>query len=457
MLFVTVHIPRMKGTASNTVSPRDVRRILSEHLLERGMKPLVLDMQRSRGVHLRDAATGREYLDFFGFFATSVLGMNHPALVGDPDFRERLLEAALHKVTNSDIATVHMARFARTFDRVAIPEHLPYAFFISGGAAAVENALKAAFDWKVRKNRAKGRRGELGRRVLHLEQAFHGRSGYTLSLTNTADPDKTRHFPVFDWPRIPNPKIVHPLDAHLEEVERAEAIALDRAREHFMAYGDDIASVIVEPIQGEGGDNHFRPEFLARLKDLAHENDALLIFDEVQTGIGITGRFWAHQALGVRPDLIAFGKKTQVCGVLAGPKMDEVDDHVFRLPGRINSTWGGNLADMVRFDRILEIMEEQDIVGRVDGLGAHLLMRLHELADAHSCVGNVRGRGLMCAFDLPDPEVRAAFLEKCYEAGLVMLGCGVSSVRFRPPLVVTTDELDQGIDLIDAALGRMGL
>lgn len=446
----------MNTMTSNAVSPGDVRRILSEHLLVGGMNPLVLDMRRSRGVRLRDAATGRDYLDFFGFFATSVLGMNHPALVGDADFRERLLEAALHKVTNSDIATGHMARFARTFGRVAIPDYFPYAFFISGGALAVENALKAAFDWKARKNQARGRRRESGGRAMHLRQAFHGRSGYTLSLTNT-DPHKTRHFPVFDWPRIPNPKIVHPLDAHLEEVERAEVAALEQAKAHFRAYERDIACVIAEPIQGEGGDNHFRPEFFVRLKELAHEHDALFIFDEVQTGVGVTGRFWAHQALGVRPDIIAFGKKTQVCGTLAGPKMDEAPDHVFRLPGRINSTWGGNLADMVRFDRILEIMEEEDIVGRVDGLGVHLLMRLHELADVHSCVGNVRGRGLMCAFDLPDPELRGAFLGKCYEAGLVMLGCGASSVRFRPPLVVSTDELDQGIDLIDTVLRRMNL
>lgn len=441
---------------SNAVSPGDVRRILSEHLLVSGMHPMALDMRRSQGVHLRDAATGRDYLDFFGFFATSVLGMNHPGLAEHADFRERLLEAALHKVTNSDIATGHMARFARTFGRVAIPDYLPYAFFISGGALAVENALKAAFDWKVRKNQARGRPGEPGGRVLHLRQAFHGRSGYTLSLTNT-DPHKTRHFPVFDWPRIPNPKIRHPLAVHLEEVERAEAAALEQAKAHFRTYERDIACVIAEPIQGEGGDNHFRPEFFVRLKELAHEHDALFIFDEVQTGVGVTGRFWAHQALGVRPDIIAFGKKTQVCGVLAGPKMDEVPDHVFQLPGRINSTWGGNLADMVRFDRILEVMEEENIVRKAGERGAHLLMRLRELAAAHPSVDNVRGCGLMCAFDLPDPERRDAFLEQCYEAGLVLLGCGVSSVRFRPPLIVSPDELDEGIDLIDGVLRRMGL
>src|SRR5690606_2309131 len=187
----------------------------------------------------------------------------HPALLEDQEFMKRLMEAAANKITNSDIATVHSARFVETFGRVAIPEYLPYAFFISGGALAVENALKAAFDWKVRKNFQKGYRRELGSQVLHFEQAFHGRSGYTLSLTNTADPRKTQYFPRFDWPRVVNPKMRFPLNAeNLEAVERLEQKALAQAKMHFIERRDDIACIIIEPIQGEGGDNHFRPEFL---------------------------------------------------------------------------------------------------------------------------------------------------------------------------------------------------
>jgi L-lysine 6-transaminase len=346
-----------------------------------------------------------------------------------------------------------MARFVDTFSRVGIPNYLPYTFFISGGALAIENALKAAFDWKVRKNFQKGYRREVGHKVLHLDQAFHGRSGYTMSLTNTADPRKTMYFPKFDWPRITNPKVHFPIDESEEErLAHQEQLALQQAKRAFHEHTDEIAAVILEPIQGEGGDNHFRTSFLRDLKDIAHENDALFIFDEVQSGVGITGQFWAHQAIGVAPDIMAFGKKTQVCGILAGRKLDEVDGHVFETPSRINSTWGGNLVDMVRFDRILEIIEEDELVDHAAHAGDHLQTRLQELAATHETITNVRGRGLMCAFDLPTKAHRDTVLEHCFEEGVIILGCGESSVRFRSPLTITPNEIDEGIERLDAAM-----
>ena len=443
----------MEAAVANEVVPGRVMDILKRHLLTTGMMPMVLDMERSRGLELYDHVTGKRYLDFFGFYASSVLGMNSPELLENEDFMRRLQEVAVNKITNSDIATLHSARFVQTFDRVAIPDYLPYAFFISGGALAVENALKAAFDWKVRKNFQKGYRRELGSQILHFDQAFHGRSGYTLSLTNTADPRKTQYFPKFNWPRVLNPKMSFPFDDKArEEAERAEALALSQAKMHFHERKDDIAAIIIEPIQGEGGDNHFRREFLLQLKDLALENDALLIFDEVQTGVGITGSFWAHQALGVEPDLIAYGKKTQVCGILAGRRLDEVEGHVFKTPSRINSTWGGNLVDMVRFDRVLEVVEEKDLLEQSAERGKYLIDRLRDLAAGHPIVSNVRGRGLMCAFDLPEGRVRDALLERCFERGLIVLGSGRFSVRFRSPLVITNDQIDEGVEIIGAAL-----
>jgi L-lysine 6-transaminase len=437
-----------------TAPPTDaVRETLSRHMLTKGMMPMVLDMEESQGVRLRDRESGTEYVDLFGFYASSPLGMNHPMLTDDDSFLERLMDAALNKVTNSDVMTAHMARFVDTFSRVGIPEYLPYTFFISGGALAVENALKAAFDWKVRKNLEKGYRREVGHQVMHLDQAFHGRTGYTLSLTNTADPRKTMHFPKFDWPRITNPKIHFPVDAEEQErLHTQEDLAIRQAKQHFHERGDEIACVLMEPIQGEGGDNHFRPAFLQRLKALAHENDALLVFDEVQSGVGITGDFWAHQSLDVQPDIIAFGKKTQVCGILAGHKLDEVDGHVFETSSRINSTWGGNLVDMVRFDRILEIIEAEDLVDHARRVGRHLQDRLHELADQFPAVTNVRGRGLMCAFDLPTPEYRDRVKDRTFDEGAIVLGCGDRSIRFRSPLTITEGEVDDGIDCMRHAL-----
>ena len=440
----------MQITAPDTRLPAAdaVRSTLGRHVLTDGY-PMVLDMKASRGAMLRDAATGKEYVDFFTFYASNPLGMNHPALAGDgPEaqaFRERLMDAALNKVANSDVYTPHYARFVETFGRVGIPDELPHAFFVSGGALAVENALKVAFDWKVRKNKRKGYSGERGTKVLHFREAFHGRSGYTMSLTNT-DPNKVSGYPKFDWPRVTNPKI------RGGDVEWREEIALRQARQAFVDHPDEIASIIIEPVQAEGGDNHFRPEFLRALRQLADEQDALLIFDEVQTGVGLTGAFWAAQALGVMPDVIAFGKKTQVCGILAGRRVDEVDDNVFQKSSRINSTWGGNLVDMVRFDRILEVIEGDDLLANVRQQGAYLQGRLDGLAERFDAVTEPRGRGLMCAFDLPDGATRAAVLKRAYADGLIALGCGTRTVRFRPALTITEGDLAAGLEILEGAL-----
>ena len=432
----------------------DVRDTLGRHILADGY-PMVLDMHASQGSMLRDAATGKEYVDLFTFYASSALGMNHPGLAGDaPEavaFRERLMDAALNKVANSDVYTPHYARFVETFERVAIPDDMPHAFFVSGGALAIENALKTAFDWKVRKNLAAGR-GETGSRVIHLEQAFHGRSGYTMSLTNT-DPNKVMYFPKFDWPRVSTPK-VRDDEGTGESVEEREARTVAQIEAAFLAHPHEIAAIILEPIQGEGGDNHFRPAFLQALRNLADEHEAMLIFDEVQTGVGLTGTMWSWQGMGVRPDIFAFGKKSQVCGILASRRVDEVDDNVFQKSSRINSTWGGNLVDMVRFDRILEVIEADDLVGNAWRQGEHLVARLHALAERFpGVVQHPRGRGLMCAFDLATPALRDDVVDRAFEGGAIVLGCGTRTVRFRPALTVTADALDAGLDIIERAIG----
>ncbi len=441
---------QITASAKSLPAAGDVRQSLGRHVLTDGY-PMVLDMEASQGAYLRDAATGKDYVDFFTFYASNPLGMNHPALAGDsPEaagFRERLMDAALNKVANSDVYTPHYARFVETFGRVGIPDELPHAFFVSGGALAVENALKVAFDWKVRKNKEKGYSGERGSKVLHFREAFHGRTGYTMSLTNT-DPNKVAGYPKFDWPRVLNPKI------RGGDVEWREELALRQARQAFVDHPDEIAAIIIEPIQGEGGDNHFRPEFFQALRELADEAEALLVFDEVQTGVGLTGAFWAAEAIGVMPDVIAFGKKTQVCGILASRRVDEVDDNVFQKSSRINSTWGGNLVDMVRFDRILEVIESDDLVANVRQQGGHLQARLAEFAERFDGVTDPRGRGLMCAFDLPDTATRAAVLQAAFDDGLIALGCGPRTVRFRPALTIGQPDLDAGLAILEGALEK---
>ncbi|MDY6997840.1 MAG: L-lysine 6-transaminase [Actinomycetota bacterium] len=447
-----------QGVESRKVAPEDVRSVLARSILADGLD-LVLDIDRSRGSHLVDARTGRGYLDMFTFFASSALGMNHPALAGDERFRAELTAAAVNKPSNSDVYSVPMARFVDTFVRVLGDPALPHLFFVDGGALAVENALKIAFDWKSRLNESRGLDPALGARVLHLRGAFHGRSGYTMSLTNT-DPAKVARFPKFDWPRIDAPYLRPGAD-----IDELEAESLRQARAAFEAHRHDIACFIAEPIQGEGGDRHFRPQFFAAMRRLCDEFDALLIFDEVQTGCGITGTPWAYQQLGVTPDVVAFGKKTQVCGVMAGgrarkeccrTRVDEVPDNVFAVSSRINSTWGGNLVDMVRSRRILEVIEADDLFARAAEHGRYLQDRLHQLAGQFpGLVRDVRGRGLMCAFSMPGAEQRDALIAGLWECGVVMLGCGPDSVRFRPALTVSRDELDTAVDAVSAVLRTM--
>ncbi|MBL7998833.1 MAG: L-lysine 6-transaminase, partial [Candidatus Kapabacteria bacterium] len=345
--------------------------------------------------------------------------------------------------------TKAMADFVSTLFRVAVPSHFTYSFFIEGGALANENAMKVAFDWKVKKNFRKGYTREVGHKIMHFRQAFHGRSGYTMSLTNT-DPKKVALFPKFEYPRIHNPALRFPLTEDvLADVIKHEELALNQMRTAFMEHRDEIAAVIMEPIQGEGGDNHFRPEFLQAVRALCDENEALLIFDEVQTGVGITGTWWAHEQLGVQPDIMTFGKKMQVCGLLAGTRVDDIEDNVFHSPSRINSTWGGNLVDMVRATAYLNIINEDNLLANATAVGAYLNESMNAVAhELPGTVSNVRGRGLFAAFDLPSQEVRNKFINKAISNGLLILGCGDHSVRFRPPLDITKERVDEGVAII---------
>jgi L-lysine 6-transaminase len=429
--------------------PDQVHEVLARSILVDGLD-LVLDLDRSAGSYLVDARDGRRYLDMFTFFASSALGMNHPALADDEEFRAELIEAALNKPSNSDVYSVAMARFVETFARVLGDPALPYLFFVDGGALAVENALKVAFDWKSRHNEARGIDPALGTRVLHLRGAFHGRSGYTLSLTNT-NPVTVARFPKFDWPRVDAPYIQPGVG-----MDALEAESLRQARAAFEAHPHDIACFVAEPIQGEGGDRHFRPEFFAAMRRLCDEHDALLIFDEVQTGCGMTGTPWAYQQLGVQPDVVAFGKKTQVCGLMAGGRIDEIADNVFAVKSRINSTWGGNLADMVRARRILEVIEADGLFERAAEQGRYLRARLDELADDFPAVVlDPRGRGLMCAFSLPTTADRDELIRQLWRRAVIVLPAGKDGVRFRPALTVSRADIDAAVAEVRGVLAAV--
>jgi L-lysine 6-transaminase len=442
-------------SAKFNITPGEVFPAIEKYMLRDGYD-IVIDMEKSKGSHVIDARTGDDWLDFYTFFASSPFGMNHPKLTTD-EFKEKIFRAAINKVANSDIYTLEMGEFVRLFGEVALPEGFGHLFLVDYGTLAVENAFKVAMDWKVQKLAARGKvtpgeaiAGSKGTKIIHFNEAFHGRGGYTLSVTNTADPNKYQRFAKFrDWPRIINPKITFPLKENIHIVEWLEEQAVKQIKNAIANDPDGHCAIIIETIQGEGGDNHFRTEFFQQLKEICDTNEMMLIFDEVQCGMGITGKMWAWQHHDVAPDIFTFGKKAQVCGIAVGPKVDEVEHNCFKVSSRINSTWGGNLTDMVRAAKYLEIYRDENIIEYVGGkAGIALIDGLIRLGEEFpSSIGNIRGRGLMCAFDIKTPELRSKFLAECAKRHMLILPCGTRTVRFRPALNVPKEDIARGVEI----------
>lgn len=405
---------------------------------------LVVDLEKSNGSWLVDARTGKQYLDCFSQFASQALGWNHPRMVCQ---KERLADVAINRVANSDTYTTQFAEFVSKFSEFT--EDFSHHFYICGGALAVENALKAAFDWKGKKKNIESDRLVNKLQVIYFKEAFHGRSGYTMSMTNNGDPmnPKTYGFPKFQWKKVHNPKLWHDTSGFDEiKARNSEAIAIGEIKSALK--NNDVAAIVIEPIQGEGGDNHFRRDFFVNLRQLADDFEAMLIFDEVQTGLGITGKTWAYQHFGVQPDIMCFGKKVQVCGMCANKRIDEVEKNVFTEQSRINSTWGGNIVDMVRSTMQMEIIQDENLIENARIVGDYFLEKLRSLQGK---ISNIRGKGLMIAFDFESKEERDVFLRRL-ERDMLALPCGQKSVRIRPHLTFSKSDADEALGFLSKAL-----
>ena len=393
---------------------------------------VIIDCKKSLGSHIVDIY-GKKYLDCNSQYGSQALGWNHPKLV---EKSQELGEIARHKVANPDFHTKELATFVSTFANVA-PD-FKHFFFIEGGSLAVENAIKVAFDWKAQKlglNEEECNKMD----IIHLKEAFHGRSGYTLSLTNTVH-NKVAKFPKFPWTRVLNPKIGS-IDIEEAEIESVNQIKDALKGRH------KVAAIILETIQGEGGDNHFRPEYFAYLRKIADENEVLLILDEVQTGFGITGKMWAYEHYGIIPDLICFGKKTQVCGIASTGRIDDISTNVFNVSSRINSTWGGNIVDMVRCTHIINVIKKDNLLDNANVVGDYFLSELKKIEN----VDNVRGKGLFLAFDVKN-EIKRDEVMFQLKKNMTILQSGSKSVRIRTHLTFSKENVDEAIGYISKAV-----
>jgi L-lysine 6-transaminase len=291
-------------------------------------------------------------------------------------------------------------------------------------------------------------RTHTNRRFLYFDRAFHGRTVFALGITQTIDPVATKDF--HGLTSGGNVKLPFPsFDSDLSHSVNLKAAvrALEQLESVLALMKEEIVGIIVEPIQGAGGHRVALPEFFQGLSHLCHEHDVYLGFDEVQTGLGATGKVWAidHFDLPHAPQAVASGKKFG-CGVIY---MREPLDDI----GVLDSTWGGTLADMVRVVQEMKIVEDEGLIDLAGTNGARLEAGLKQVIAEFPFATNVRGLGLYQGFSLDSGERRSALVSNSLRNhGLLLLGAGNRSIRTRPNLSVTAEEIDQFLGILRRSL-----
>ena len=411
-------------------------------------QPFAVDLEKSEGMYLA-TVDGQRLFDWAGYYGSKLIGHNHPGLY-EPNYLRRLARAANNKVANPDFLTQECLDYYRMLYRVA-PECMRgdglEVYTLNSGAEAVENMMKymvAMFNAK----RMRARKPITHRRFLYFDKAFHGRTLFALTVTETIDPVATRDFHGLLGGNIRLPFPAYDSGCTDEDNQKNALKSLQQVESALSLMCDEIVGIIVEPIQGAGGQRVALKEFFQGLSELARQYDVYLAFDEVQTGLGATGKMWAidHFNLPHPPMAVASGKKFGNGVLFMSERLEDV--------GVLDSTWGGSLVDMVRILRELEIIEEEGLIEKAAEKGKRLEAGLQSLVEKHKPkASNVRGLGLYQGFSLDTAERKAQFIDICREQfNLLLLGAGTRSIRTRPNLSVTEQEIDDFIETLDQAL-----
>jgi predicted acetylornithine/succinylornithine family transaminase len=374
---------------------------------------------RGEGVHLYDEQ-GREYLDFLSGIAVCSVGHCHPYLT------RAIQEQAARLLHVSNLyLTEPQARLARRLVELSDFERV---FFCNSGAEANEAAIKLARKY----GRTTG--GETKTNIITTLNSFHGRTLAT--VTATGQPKYSKDFA--------------PLPAGFSYIPLNDVEALSAAVD------GDTAAILLEPIQGEGGIRPATPEFLNAARDLADRHGALLIFDEVQTGMGRTGKLWAYQRYGVVPDVMTLAKGLGG-GVPIGACLARGLAAETLKPGDHGSTFAGNPLAATAANAVLDILADEGLVDGARRVGAHLATRLAEMRERHpETVGGVRGMGLMIGIELL-PPIAKAVVTNALAAGLIINAVGDDTIRLLPPLTLTEADADRGVTLLEQAIAEVDL
>ena len=395
---------------------------------------------RGEGVYVYDAA-GTRFMDFTSGIGVTATGHCHPAVV-------KAIQEQAARLVFGQINCMIPAATLRYADalRSVTPEGLDCFFFANSGAEAVEGAIKLA-------KMATGRTN-----VIAFTGGFHGRTAMTMALTSSKGVFRAGYQPLpsgvffapypyafrFGWGED---QTVQFCISELERMLRSQTLP------------GETAAVLIEPVLGEGGFVPAPPQFLSHLRSLCNEHGMLLVFDEIQSGFGRTGDFWAHTSSGVTPDILVMAKAIasgMPLSAIAATR--ELMEHF--SPGSHGGTYGGGSAvAMQAAQATLDVIRQENLVDNSRRIGAYLMKRLNALSERFPVLADVRGRGLMVACECvdqgqPATELVKAIQQKCLADGLMLLTCGTYSnvIRWLPPLVVTSEQIDQAVNIFKAAL-----
>jgi len=415
-----------------------------------------IDTSKSKGSTLVDSE-GNEFLDAFMQISSIPLGYANQELM-EAIKEDHVLQFIVSRSSMGMFPPTEILNLLK--EPLAIkPPGMDHIQTLMCGACSVENSLKAAFThqaWKARGGQGPSELelsscmdgltpGSSDRAVLGFRGSFHGRTFGSMSITNSKAAIKV-DFPAFDWPHAPFPDLKYPLEENVRENQAEEARCLEETEDILSSWtknGRPIAALIVEPIQGEGGDRAASDEFFKKLADLCQKYDSVFIIDEVQTGFGATGKWWASEYWEVPGDILVYAKKSQACGFYYNEKF-AADPN-----GAIFNTWMGEPLKLVMMNKIIDIVRRDQLLENVLKVGEHLHQGFLDLEkETDGLVNSARGRGLYRAFDMATPELRDAMVDSAFRNKLMIGGCGPKAVRFRPSLNFTIEEADKTLDLL---------
>ncbi len=376
-----------------------------------------VDFEKSHGLYLYDKNAHRELLDFFGMYASLPLGYNHP-IFKTPEFVDEYLRASSLKINNCEFVSDETLEFDRMFTEYAGVGIFKNIHYSCTGALAVEAAIKTCIQYK----------GFHEPKILSFHNSFHGINSYGGFITS--------RFPGVD----------KRLNGFPENFSMKIAPDLQKVEESLR--NNDITCLLVEPIQCSAGDIHYDKMFFKELRRLCDKYDVPLVFDEIQIGFGGTGKLWFFQHIDVTPDIVIFGKKTQLSGIMVKDEFSQIFSRESSV--RLEVTWDGDISDMIRCKYVIKAYNEYDILSNVNTMSNLLSSKLSEMPE----ILNLRNCGLIFGFDLKNSEFRDIMIGELYDNGLICNKTGSNSIRLRPSLNLTERNIEQAVAIFEKSFAK---